>query len=203
MPKKRIANKIKVVNLIAIISKDLINFAFNDLSMKDRPLKIDSIGKVYLTEVDKVMRSDKLLNRFSHNINIQIMLWEEVFIWATSTPISCIEVITDFLASDNPDIIRKDRIEHRAVLYFFGLALDLSILWFPLWRSQLQRDHISHCWYSFIGPTCPCIIIFFHIDTLYQTHCVHCFENISFHSIIICGFLISHPIIAGSNITDF
>jgi hypothetical protein len=48
--------------------------------MKDRPLEIDSIGEVYLTEVDKVMRSDKLLNRFSHNINIQIMLWEEVFI---------------------------------------------------------------------------------------------------------------------------
>lgn len=70
----------KVVNLVAIISKDLINFAFNYLSMKNRPLEIDSIGEVYLTEVDKVMRPDKLLNRFSHNINIQILFWEEVFI---------------------------------------------------------------------------------------------------------------------------
>ena len=112
MPKERIAHKVEVVDLVAVIFKDLVNLALDNLRFKNSFLETDSICEVHLAVIQEVMSSNKMSNGFFHLINVQIIFWKKVFIRSFCTPVPGIEIISDFLQSNYSDVIREDGIEH-------------------------------------------------------------------------------------------
>lgn len=59
MPQERITNKMKIIDLISISLKNLIQITLNHMSLKDGSLKVNSISQIHFTIVYKIMSSNK------------------------------------------------------------------------------------------------------------------------------------------------
>lgn len=158
MPEERVANIIEIIYFISIIGwlEWLLMCYFYYSCRKDSSLEIHSICHINFTKINKIVSTFKLLNRFSHKLDIQVIFSEEIFISSFSTPISCIKFRTHLLAPDNPNVLRKDSIHHITIIHFGSLYLAyLSILLCILLYicSKVQANYIAHRRHSFISPT--------------------------------------------------
>lgn len=97
----------EIINLISICLKDFINLTLNNFGREDCSLKIDSVTQIHFTVINEIMSSYKVLDSFSHNLNIKPIFGKKIFIRSFSAPIASIEIVTDLLTCQNSDIFRK------------------------------------------------------------------------------------------------
>ncbi len=95
MPKERVANIVKIVNLIPIVfsNKKLIIRGLFYGSVHNCPLKSDSIAEIDLAIVNEIMCALEELYRFLHNPNIEIIFCKKVFVRTFRTVISSVELL--------------------------------------------------------------------------------------------------------------
>lgn len=149
----------KVVNLVCISLENLIDLAFYDFGREYCSLKVDCVCEVHLTVIEKIVRAYKRFYCFLHGLNVKVILGEKILVWPLSTPISCIKIVTNFLACQNSNIFWKNCVKHRTILNSF-----MRVMLFQLFRvvrgvwPQFKRDYISHRWDSLVSSSCSCVI---------------------------------------------
>lgn len=124
MPKKWIANIIKIVYFISIIAlfELFIETGFDYFSRKDGPFEIDCIGDIDFAEINEIMSTLEIFYWVPHKIDIQVISCEKIFISSFGAPISCIEILTHLFASDYPDILWQNCIHHIAIIHLWLFA---------------------------------------------------------------------------------
>lgn len=74
------------------------------------------------------MGAHKVFDSFPHNFDIETILGKEVFVRPLGAPIPGIEIITNFLTGQYPDILWEYRIKHRTILYVLVRVVILELL---------------------------------------------------------------------------
>lgn len=127
MPKERIANIVEVVYLVSIVAflQLLIQTCLYYVCREDSSFEVYSISDINLAKVDKVMGTLEILYGFLHEFDVQIVPCKEILISPFCTPVSCIEIRSDLLAPDYPDVLWQNCIHHIAVVH---LSLKVFII---------------------------------------------------------------------------
>ena len=105
MPEERIADKIKIVNLVSVIywlpflffvHKLMLYFYY--VRFDNFSLEVDSIAQIDFTEIQEVVLSFKIFYGLSHRLNVQIIFDEKIFVGPLFAPVPGVELLLDGFA---------------------------------------------------------------------------------------------------------
>ena len=123
MPKERISNKVEVVNFVCVSLENFIDLTFDNLCMEDSSFEFYGIAEIHFAVIDEVMSAYERFDSLLHCFDIEVVFGKKVFIRTLSTPITSIEILLNLLTSQDSNILRQKRIEHRTKIYFLVLVV--------------------------------------------------------------------------------